>query len=195
MYASVMAALLLIGCSTSALAQDTADFWAARDTVLAHGPGHSNVRVGIWDSGVDTTLFRDKLARDANGTLILGGYDAFKERQDIPMAVLPDSIAARSSELGRQLRALDDLGDGIDSEEAMAFKAWIDAQAPEEQDRSYASIDRYSGYVHGTAVADIALAGLADAEIVIARMEWWHGSPPLPCWCQDSCMLKTKRGL
>ena len=70
MYASVMAALLLIGCSTSALAQDTADFWAARDTVLAHGPGHSNVRVGIWDSGVDTTLFRDKLARDANGTLI-----------------------------------------------------------------------------------------------------------------------------
>src|SRR5690606_26938717 len=23
------------------------------------------------------------------------------------------------------------------------------------------------------------------AELVIARMEWWHGSPPVPCWSRE----------
>src|SRR5690606_40262810 len=33
--------------------------------------------------------------------------------------------------------------------------------------------------------ADIALAGNPHAQIVIARMEWWHGDPPTPCWNHD----------
>jgi CubicO group peptidase (beta-lactamase class C family) len=34
-------------------------------------------------------------------------------------------------------------------------------------------------------VADIAIAGNQQAEIVIARMEWWHGNPPVPCWSEE----------
>ncbi|HNR56130.1 MAG TPA: S8 family serine peptidase [Flavobacteriales bacterium] len=162
-----------------------ASFWGARDTVLAHVPGTPKVRIGIWDSGVDTALFREHLARNAQGAPILRGYDAFKDRQDIPMALLPDSLATRSTELNQLLRALDDLDSGVESQQAAALKARHDSLPPAEQDRLYDAIDRYSGHVHGTAVADIALAGLADAEIVIARMEWWHGSPPVPCWSRE----------
>jgi hypothetical protein len=81
--------------------------------------------------------------------------------------------------------AVDDLDAGIESPHALALKAWFETQTPAQQDAYYAVVDRYSGYVHGTAVADIALSGLPDAEIVIARMEWWHGSPPIPCWSRE----------
>lgn len=178
-----MVILMLVGVPVRS--QDTASFWSKRDTVLANVPGAPKVRIAIWDSGVDTTLFRERLARDAKGAPILRGYDAFKNRQDTPMALLPDSIARRSSELNQQLRALDDMDAGVESQEAKALRTWLHALTPGEQDAFYDAIDRYSGYAHGTAIADIALAGLADAEIVIARNEWWHGSPPLPCWTRE----------
>lgn len=180
--------VLAVSVASDAVPQSAAidtSFWAERDTVLQHVPGAAKVRIAIWDSGVDTTLFRDRLARDAHGAPILRGYDPFKERQDIPTAVLPDSIATRRSELDSALMALDDLDAGLDSPHALALKAWFDTQTPEQQDAYFAAVDRYSGYVHGTAVADIALSGLPDAEIIIARMEWWHGSPPVPCWSRE----------
>lgn len=51
--------------------------------------------------------------------------------------------------------------------------------------RFNAQMGLWSGYAHGTGVADIALAGNAAAEMVIARMEWRHGSPPVPCWSRE----------
>ena len=177
--------LLVVAIVPEAIAQATTVdtfFWSRRDTVLQHTPGAAKVRIAIWDSGVDTALFHDRLARDAQGAPILRGYDPVKERQDIPMALLPDSIATRSSQLDSALLAVDDLDAGVDSPQALALEAWFETQTPAQQDAYFAAVDRYSGYVHGTAVADIALNGLPDAEIVIARMEWWHGSPPVPCW-------------
>jgi subtilisin family serine protease len=170
--------LLALACT----AQADTSFWGRRDTVLAPAPDGKKVRVAIWDSGVDTALFRHQLARDAQGRVILRGYDPFKDRQDTPMALLPDSIAQHAAELTEALRGLDDMDSGVDSEAARALDRWMKAHTTTQQDSFYAAVDRYSGYVHGTAVADIALTGLADAELVIARMEWWHGSPPVPCW-------------
>jgi len=179
--------ILLITCmmALACTAQADTSFWGRRDTALAHVADAKKVRIAIWDSGVDTALFHAQLARDAQGHVLLRGYDAFKERQDTPLALLPDSIARNAAQLTDGLRALDDMDSGVDSEPARALDAWLKTATPTEQESFYAAVDRYSGYAHGTALADIALSGLPDAELIIARMEWWHGSPPVPCWSRE----------
>ena len=181
------AALLLLFLHVAgvrALVEEGA-FWTARDTMLPADAARAKVRVAIWDSGVDTALFNDRLARDGQERPLIRGYNEFKERQDTPMALLPDSIARDTARLNRWMSALDDLDSGVDSRQARDLDAWLDTIPKARYDSFIGSIERYGGYTHGTALADIALSGLPDAELIIARMEWWHGSPPVPCWTRE----------
>ena len=182
-----VAAALLCALSFGAAAQDAVlgPFWDAREADVAGDPAASPVRIGIWDSGVDLALFPAQVALDAQGAPLVRGYDAFKRRQDTPMAVLPDAVRSRQDELNGILRALDDRVGGVDSPAAREISARMKAQTPAEADAFDDVIGRWSGYVHGTAIADIALRGLPDAQIVVARQQWWHGRPPVPCWTRD----------
>lgn len=156
--------------------------WPARDTVITRDARGPRIKIGIWDSGVDTTLFAHRLSRSGTGLVELRGYDAHKQRQDTPMAVLDPALLAKQDSLNAALVALDDLDSNTDSPAAQALTARLARMTPEETATFDAEVGRWSGYVHGSGVADIALAGNAQAEIVIARMEWWHGNPPVPCW-------------
>ncbi|MCC6838530.1 MAG: S8 family serine peptidase [Flavobacteriales bacterium] len=164
---------------------DADGFWSSRDTVIQADPRAYVPRIAIGDSGVDTTLFAPQLVRDTAGHAVLRGYDAYKRRQDEPMARMPDSLMARAGELNDLLMALDDRDSGEDSPRARALTALFAAQSPQEAAAFDDAIGRWSGYVHGTAVADIAVRGNAQARIVVARMEWWHGTPPVPCWTRE----------
>ena len=161
------------------------DFWASRDATVDITGDVAKVRIAIWDSGVDTSLFPDQVVRNAAGEIVLSGYDAFKNRQDTAMAVLPESILKRQSELNEILRALDDRDSGVDSPAAKAIAERLKKQTPAEAAEFDDVLGRWSGYVHGTGVADIALAGNPHTEFIVARMEWWHGSPPVPCWTRE----------
>jgi Subtilase family len=161
------------------------DFWASRDAKIGTTVDASKVRIAIWDSGVDTSLFPNQVARNADGEIILSGYDAFKNRQDTALAVLPEAVLKRQSELNEILRALDDRDSGVDSPAAKAIAKRLKKQTPAEAAEFDDVMGRWSGYVHGTGVADIALAGNPHAEFIIARMQWWHGSPPVPCWTRE----------
>lgn len=179
--------LLLSAAAVTAVAADEAaeGFWDARDVAVDALPGSPPVRIGIWDSGVDLALFPEQLARDADGRPLVRGYDAFKRRQDTPMAELPGAVLARRDELNGILRALDDRDSGVDSPQAREIAALMKAQSPAEADAFDDVTGRWSGYVHGTAIADIALRGLPAAELVVARQQWWHGRPPVPCWTRE----------
>jgi hypothetical protein len=185
---AALAMLLLIGAPLlHAQARDTSstDMWAARDVTFTPGDSIARVRIGIWDSGVDTLLFASRVARDANGRMLLRGYDAFKRRQDTPMARLSSGVLARRDELNRVLQAIDDIDSDVPSDAAKALEARVRVQTDAEQEAFDVDIGLWSGYTHGTSVADIAVAGHPSLEIIIARMEWWHGSPPVPCWTRE----------
>jgi subtilisin family serine protease len=165
--------------------QGKLDFWAARDVAVRRDPNRPLIRIGIWDSGVDTELFKGRLATDRTGTPILRGYDSFKRRQDTPMELLPDAVSARRDELNAALKGFDDLDSNVDSEAARAVDERMKKMTAAERAAFSEAVDRWSGFAHGTAVADIALAGNDQADIIVARMEWWHGSPPVPCWTRE----------
>jgi hypothetical protein len=183
--AAFIALVCLQALGAQAAATDSGPFWAARDVVIPRSPGAARVRIGIWDSGVDLSLFDGRIAKDAQGRPLVRGYDAFKVRKDTPMAVLPAEVDMRRDELNRALIAFDDLDSRVDSPAAKAMTAKLDAMSKTEQAAFDDAVGRWSGYSHGTAVGDIALAGHGNAEIVVARMEWWHGSPPVPCWSRE----------
>ena len=169
---TILLALLAGGCATIAPAS------------LPPDHATSPIRVAVWDSGSDPVLFEDRLARDANGKPMVSGYNAFKLREDTALAVLPESLSARRDALLADLDALDDLDAGVDSPAARSIDARLKAMSPEQEQAYNQDIGRIAGYAHGTQVADIALAG-NGAELVIARMEWWHGDPPVPCWSRE----------
>ena len=162
--ARLLGALLLCMPAPGALAQDgrAAGFWEQREAAASTDPQAPAVRIGIWDSGVDLALFPGQVGLDAAGQPLVRGYDAFKLRQDTPMAVLPGAVLARRDELNAILRALDDRDSGVDSPEAREIASRMQAQTPAEADAFDDVTGRWSGYVHGTAIADIALRGLPE---------------------------------
>lgn len=164
-------------------AQDS-PFWNARDVKVATKNG-TKVRIGVWDSGVDPELFKGRIAKTRRGAILVRGYDPYKLRKDTALAVLPPEFDGKRDELNSQLKALDDLDGGVVNPVAKALDERLKKMSKAEEDAFYSTIDRWSGYSHGTAVADIAIAGNPYAEILIARMEWWHGSPPVPCWTRE----------
>ena len=178
-------ALVVFSVPLASAAQNSeaadSSIWIARDTAITSGVGPP-VRIAVWDSGVDTLLFASRLARDPRGQVLVRGYDQHKRRQDTPLALLPEALLARADELNRDLRAYDDLDSGVRSALVTEMQERRRALSAEERDALDIALEDWSGYAHGTGVADITVSGHAHAEIVIARMEWWHGSPPVPCW-------------
>jgi subtilisin family serine protease len=148
------------------------DIWQTRDVTLGPDRKLTPVAVGIWDSGVDVSLFPDRLFIDPHPTASGNHGLAFDDNGGpstswlLPLTEAqkrqyPDFLAEQK---GRQ-----DLEEGIDSPEATAL--WKRAgNLTSEQIRDREGLERIlDHYQHGTHVAGIAARGNPAVRLVVAR--------------------------
>jgi len=156
------------------------DIWAARDVTLPAGRGYADVPVAVWDSGVDTALFGDRVVMEG-GKPVLIAFDKYSNPSAAGLLPIPAEIKDRVPKMKARLRGFSDLQANIDSPEATEVKQWLSTLQPDEYKAAIEEINLAGGYMHGTHVAGIAMAGNPYARLVNARIEFQHTLLPDPC--------------
>jgi subtilisin family serine protease len=148
------------------------DIWAAREVTLTKEQSLSPVRVAIWDSGIDVSLFPDQLFTDPKPTASGTHGLAFDDRGD-PSTTWLYPLTAEQQKAYPDFRELIqgrlDIENGIDTPAADALQKKY-ATLSAEQIHQLFELDKVLGfYVHGTHCAGIAVRGNAAARLVVAR--------------------------
>lgn len=157
------------------------DIWAARDATLPAGRGYAPVTVGVWDSGVDSAVFGDRVARDASGAPALIAFDKYSDPATGELYPLPAGLKDRLPRMTSRLKGFSDLQANVDSAEAGEVKRYLSNLKPDEYKAAIEELMAAGNYIHGTHVAGIAAAGNPYARIAIARIEFGHTLQPDPC--------------
>jgi subtilisin family serine protease len=159
---------------------DKPDIWAARDMVLPPGKPYATVNVGVWDSGVDTSLFDHHVVDDAGKPAVIA-FDRFANPAKGVLQPIPGALHDRIAELKARLKGFSDLQSNIDSPEASEVKQYLSTLKPDEYKAVVEELDLASNWMHGTHVAGITMAGNPYARLVVGRIEFdWHLLPD-PC--------------
>ena len=159
---------------------DKPDIWAARDVELPAGQGYTPVNVAVWDSGVDTKLFPGRVAR-VDGKVPVIAFDRFANPATGELMAIPAELRDRVPQLKSRLKGFSDLQSNIDSPEASEVKAFMSSLKPEEYKAFAEEMGLVGGWMHGTHVAGITVAGNPYARLVVGRLEYdWHVLPD-PC--------------
>ena len=157
------------------------DIWAARDVVLSAAAGLSPVPLAVWDSGVDTALFKGQLQLAADGRPALLAFDKFSQPSNTELQALSPQMQARLPQMIERTKGFSDLQSNIDSPQASAIKRLLSGLAPKDYKTLIEEINLAGNYGHGTHVAGIALAGNPFARLVVGRIEFGHTLVPDPC--------------
>ncbi|HVF65101.1 MAG TPA: S8 family serine peptidase [Casimicrobiaceae bacterium] len=173
---------VLVKTYTSYLAAnkvDKPDIWVARQATLPPG-NHAPVNIAVWDSGVDSALFTDRLVK-ANGKPAVIGFDRFEKSANTELTPIPTELRSRLPKMKAMLKGFSDLQSNVDSPEASEVKTFLSTLPPEKYKAAIEEINLAGIYVHGTHVAGIALDGNPHARVAIARIGFdWHLIPD-PC--------------
>jgi subtilisin family serine protease len=87
----------------------------------------------------------------------------------------------RAPQFKARLKGFSDLQSNIDSPEASEVKSFLSSLKPDEYKAAIEEISLAGGWMHGTHVAGIAVAGNPYARLVVGRIEYdWHLLPD-PC--------------
>jgi subtilisin family serine protease len=166
------------------------DIWAARAVTLTPEMKAQPVAIGIWDSGVDASVFSgllwvnpkeslDGADNDGNGFIddVNGiGFDLDGFRTAELLHPEGDMAGKAGAAMG-YMKGFMDLNASIDSPEASALKKHISSLAPEEVKSFIESLQFATLYMHGTHVAGIAVEGNPYARILINRYTFDYHIP------------------
>ncbi|HSC24409.1 MAG TPA: S8 family serine peptidase [Casimicrobiaceae bacterium] len=173
----------LVGVYTTYLAAhrvDKPDIWAAREVVLPPGKPYATVNVGIWDSGVDTSLFGQRVVDDGSKPAVIA-FDRFTKPAEGALQPIPAELKDRIPQMKSRLKGFSDLRSNVDSPEASEVKQWLSTLKPDQYKSAIEELDLAGNWMHGTHVAGITLAGNPYARVVVGRIEFdWHLLPD-PC--------------
>ena len=166
------------------------DIWAARAVTLTPEMKAQPVAIGIWDSGVDASVFSgllwvnpkeslDGADNDGNGFIddvngIGFDLDGFRTAE----LLHPEGdMAGKAGVAMGYMKGFMDLNASIDSPEASALKKHIASLAPDQVKSFVESLQFASLYMHGTHVAGIAVEGNPYARILINRYTFDYHIP------------------
>ena len=159
---------------------DKPDIWAARNVDLPAGKGYAPVNVAVWDGGVDTALFGNRVVRDGAKPAVIA-FDRYANPATGELQPIPDALKSRVPQLKSRLKGFSDLQSNIDSPEASEVKQWLSTLKPDEYKSAIEELGLAGNWMHGTHVAGITMAGNPYARLVTGRIEFdWHLLPD-PC--------------
>lgn len=156
------------------------DIWAARDLVMP-ASATTPVAIGVWDSGVDSKLFKGQLLETPAGAAPVIAFDKYARPAPGELMPIPPALQAKLPQMVGRTKGFSDLQSNIDSPEASEIKQLLSTLAPDQYKSTVEEIGLAGNYEHGTHVAGIALAGNPQARLVIGRLEFSHTLKPDPC--------------
>ena len=159
------------------------DIWTAREVTLSKDQKLTPVLVGIWDSGVDVSLFPDQLYTDPQPTTS-GTHGLAVDDQGNPSTTWLYPLTAEQQqaypEFRDEVKGFLDLENSIDSPEAEAVQKKFSTMSP-DQIHQLNEMEKVIGfYIHGTHCAGIAVRGNPAARLVIARFNDQLADLPFP---------------
>jgi hypothetical protein len=148
------------------------DIWAAREVTLTSEQKLTPVRIGIWDSGVDTSLYPNQLFTDPEpGVHSPHGlaFDMYGELFNGDLQPLTPEQKELYPKVVALEQGMNDLYNGIDSPAASDSKKMLSSMPADKLAPFLKQMEFLSQYLHGTHVAGIAVRGNPAARIVVAQ--------------------------
>jgi hypothetical protein len=134
------------------------DIWAARSADLPAGKGYKPVNVAVWDGGVDTALFGNRVVKDGAKPAVIA-FDRYANPATGELTPIPADLKSRIPQLKSRLKGFSDLQSNIDSPEASEVKQWLSTLKPDEYKAAIEELGLAGNWMHGTHVAGITMAG------------------------------------
>ena len=163
---------------------DKPDIWAARNVRLPDAKPYAKVNVAVWDGGVDTALFADRLVKEGGKPAVIA-FDRYAKPATGDLQPIPAELKGRIPQMKSRLKGFSDLQSNIDSPEASEVKQYLSTLKPDEYKGAIEELGLAGNWMHGTHVAGITMAGNPYARLVTGRIEFdWHLLPD-PCPSKD----------
>ncbi|MGB6974141.1 MAG: S8 family serine peptidase [Terracidiphilus sp.] len=161
------------------------DIWAARDVTLTAADKLTPVRVAIWDSGTDLSLFPGRIYTVPHSAAGADPHDIAFDLKGLPAHgyLYPLTAEQQKQFPGTisELKGFSDLQLSIDSPEATALKKKLAHLPASEVPNFIEQLELFAIYSHGTHVAGIALRGNPAIRLAVGRITFdWHNVPLAP---------------
>jgi len=175
--------------------EQKADIWAARDVSLDDTAKLSPVVVGVWDSGVDVSLYPKQLwvnAKEIPGNQKDDDKDGYVDdvngiawslHSDKETALLfdIDKAVGNKDVYKGDLKGFEDLQANLDTPEATALKQKLSGLTRDQVKPFLEGLNAYAQFAHGTHVAGIATRGNPAARVLACRITFdYHSIPEKP---------------
>lgn len=148
------------------------DIWQARNATLSAADHPTEVRIGIFDSGVDSSLYSGQFYVHPHSQPFPAQGLAFTNDgrpSNTTLAPLSEDQSKKYTSVEDDLEALSDLQAGIDSPASEAFKKRLPQLSKSDVEDIFKQLEFFGNFAHGTHVAGIAIQGNPAARIVVFR--------------------------